>query len=86
MSDKKLSDNFGKYSNFNFDGRIKLKAFNRIITFFNISSKEGISKAKEYIQQFDREEKDHISGMLSEINTKGLERVRFEVVRGIKHA
>lgn len=86
MSDTRLPDNFGKYSNFNMDGRIKLKAYNRIITFFNITNKEGLNKATEYIRQFDVEDKEHIKGMLSEINTRGLATIRAEIVRGVRHA
>ncbi len=83
MSDNKvIKDDFMGYATFNYVEDRRLKAFNRLTTFIQMTGRENLDIAKQYIQEFDKEGRKDIENVYKDIKLHGTSKVRKSIVEG----
>jgi hypothetical protein len=58
---------YREYETFNAKGTPRLRAYNRISTFFSIVSQLSVPMAQEYIKQFSTEDRAEINTMMEDL-------------------
>lgn len=80
MSDKRLIKNdYRGYTTFSQVASPRLKAFNRLVTFYQATADTTVKVGQEYIGQFSQEERKEIDTLMGDIKSRGFSQVRREV-------
>ena len=79
MSDKYYIRGF---DTFDHDKNKRRQAYNRLITYISAIKDIGLSKAGDYLLQFDDESKKNIKAIKDDINARGLNAIKREITEG----
>lgn len=87
MSDNnKKKDDFMGYATFDHVQNRKLRAFNRLTTFFRVFGRASKKTAQGYIQRLDKEGRQDVEDIYKDIKDRGISTIRLEIMEGKSYA